>query len=367
MENIIPFKIQEKSRHIKYDDPISESANLDYHSLLYMTRNVCLEWLFFLNNLYQGEKEIMKMEVLGVSSYEKAGQQNYGDCIIVDNGNELLIYDCGSEEHAKVVETYMEKNGYENAIFVLSHNDDDHFKGLNYLLEQGKISEIWTTLLLKYKQDILDAIGDGRKNKNALTDQILELFDNIASLSGENLKDVYEDGGIGFEIIDGVSIAGPDKEYMIERVAAKALDTTEGDQIDKESITNAMSVQLEVKISEHKVLLTGDSSYEGIKNNLANHDVIQLPHHGKQEQADKIFEEKDSETDTIYLVSDNTGNSNGGSDNMMKNSAKSHIVWNTKEKGTLKISDINLKHTIAGTGRKLGGWSESFIAGFGRN
>ena len=296
----------------------------------------------------------MEIKVLGVSGYEKAGEKNYGDCIIIDNGSELLIYDCGSEEHAKVVEDYMDKEGYDQAVFLLSHNDDDHFMGVNYLLEHNRVSEIWTILLLKYKDRILKAIGDGRKNKEHLAEQILQLFDNIASLSGENLKDTYEEGGINTEIIAGVTVAGPDIEYMIDRVVAKALDTTEGDTIDKESVTNATSIQIKVQISTHKVLLTGDSAFEGIQDNLKDCDVIQLPHHGKQLQADKIFEAKEKEVDTVYLVSDNTGNSNGGSDDMMKNSRKSHIVWNTKEKGTITVTSELLQKTLGGTGRKWG-------------
>ena len=44
--------------------------------------------------------------------------------------------------------------------------------------------------------------------------------------------------------------------------------------------------------------------------------MIQLPHHGKPATADKIFAEKIGKNQTVYLVSDNTGNSNGGSDEL---------------------------------------------------
>lgn len=295
----------------------------------------------------------MKIKLLGTKDYEKADETNYGDCIIVDNGEELLVYDCGSEEHAQKVCEYMESEGYDKATFVLSHNDDDHFKGLLYLIEEEKVSEIWTTLLLKHKTELLKAIGDGRKNRDSIANQILELFDNIAKLSGQELRDVYADMPETKEIISGVYFAGPDFDYMINRVAAKALDTRQGDSIDGESITNAMSIQLCVEIGTHKVLLTGDSSFEGIKDNLEECDIIQLPHHGKQKQAEQIFEEKELCTDIIYLVSDNTGNSNGGSDDMMNECGKGQIIWNTKEKGTINVTNENIQRVLRGT---VGAW-----------
>ena len=68
--------------------------------------------------------------------------KNNGDCILIDNGAELVIYDCGCEEHAKRVCEYMDNNGCKKAKLVLSHNDADHFDGIPYLIEKGVISEV---------------------------------------------------------------------------------------------------------------------------------------------------------------------------------------------------------------------------------
>ena len=75
---------------------------------------------------------------------------NHGDCILVDTGSKLVIYDCGCQEHAERVLAYMNKTGYTQAEFILSHNDADHFDGLPYLIEAGVISRVYTLLLLKY-------------------------------------------------------------------------------------------------------------------------------------------------------------------------------------------------------------------------
>ena len=54
-------------------------------------------------------------------------------------------------------------------------------------------------------------------------------------------------------------------------------------------------------------------------------------------QSKKIFEKNEGREDVIYIVSDNTGNSNGGSDELMKN-AMGKRIKNTKG-GTFEINN----------------------------
>ena len=252
------------------------------------------------------------MNVIFLSSqgYKDSGE-NKGDCIIIDTNSELVIYDCGCEEHANRVIDYMDKHHYSKAKLVLSHNDSDHFDGIPHLIEAGKISDVYTLLLLKYKDDLLEKINDKRITRDSLTRRISEIFANIYSLSGKVvLKDIFSDTFI----CNGISIIGPDKEYALDAVA-KRIDNRQGDTIDKETIVNAVSTQVKVIVGTKNLLLCGDSSYEAIKNKLSDFSLIQLPHHGKKEQADRIFEQKGS-VGITYYVSDNTGNSNGGSDDL---------------------------------------------------
>ena len=252
----------------------------------------------------------MKVIFLSSEGYKDSGE-NKGDCILIDTNSELVIYDCGCEEHANRVIDYMDKHHYSKAKLVLSHNDADHFDGIPYLIEAGKISDVYTLLLLKYKDDLLEKINDKRITRDSLTRRISEIFANIYSLSGKVvLKDIFSDTFI----CNGISIIGPDKEYALDAVA-KRIDNRQGDTIDKETIVNAVSTQVKVIVGTKNLLLCGDSSYEAIKNKLSGFSLIQLPHHGKKEQADRIFEQKGSAGITYY-VSDNTGNSNGGSDDL---------------------------------------------------
>ena len=200
------------------------------------------------------------------------------------------------------------------------------------LIEDGKVSEVTTVLLLRYVDDLLERIDDGRKNRDSIKRQITDMYDNIEQLSGNNLKDAF----IHTKIADGIEISGPGKDYILD-AAAKGLDTTEGDTIDGETITNATSIHAKVKLGNKYILLTGDSSFESImKEKLDDFEIIQLAHHGKKEIAEKVFEELDDNPDETYIISDNTGTSNGGSDKL---DTKGYKVMNTKDDGMLSLDE----------------------------
>ena len=288
-----------------------------------------------------------EIKILSSKNYTNSESVNYGDCILINTGSELIIYDCGSEDHANRVIDYMKKNNFNKAKFILSHNDKDHFEGIQKLLQEDKLTEIRTTLLLKYKDDILKRIDDKRKTRNSVAKNILELYNNIANLSGAPIVDVYEETA---PLCSEVSIVGPDKDYMLDTVA-KRLDGREGDTMDGETAVNATSIQVEVKIDNYKLLLCGDCSYASIEDKVYNYDAVQLPHHGKQKQAEKIFEKKADQIKTIYVVSDNTGNTNGGSDNL---NSKGHRVLNTKNSSDITINSATFSSSAIKTGRALG-------------
>lgn len=264
----------------------------------------------------------MKVRFLSAKNYSDP-KKNNGDCILVDNGSELVVYDCGCEEHAQRVLEYMRQQRYLQVKVVLSHNDSDHFDGIPYLIDNGAVSEVYTLLLLKYKDDLLDRINDQRMTRDSIASRIEEIYANIYSLSGSvALKDMFVDTFVA----SGITISGPDKEYSLDAVA-KRIDGRESDNIDKETIVNAVSTQLSVVCGRKKLLLTGDSSFAAIEEVVNIHNAIQLPHHGKLSQAEDIFAVKDNAT--IYYVSDNTGDSSGGSDDLRKNHPRGHIIYYT--------------------------------------
>ena len=275
----------------------------------------------------------MILKILSSSGYDDT-TRNYGDCLILVDDKTAVVYDCGSEEHAKRVVKCLDAHGIDKATVILSHNDSDHFNGIPYLIKEKRVDKLFTVLLLKYKDVLLDQIDDGRRNLHSIGEAIKELYDNIASLSGQvKLRDVYENTS---ELPKQLSFVGPTFDYMIQ-AAAKGLDNREGDSIDGETITNAASVQIQIKFGEKKVLLTGDCAASAIPDTekLNTYSYIQLPHHGKATHAEDIFERGYPNNDIVYVVSDNTGNTNGGSKDLNE---KGHQVKNTKKVGDIEFS-----------------------------
>ena len=91
----------------------------------------------------------MELVILSAKEYKEKGK-NYGDCIIIDDNDTCIIYDCGSEEHAERVLKYLDEKGIEKFDIVLSHNDEDHYNGIPTLLESGRVGKVYTLLVLKY-------------------------------------------------------------------------------------------------------------------------------------------------------------------------------------------------------------------------
>ena len=282
-----------------------------------------------------------EVKFLGTEGYEGIEGEWYGDCIIIFNESkkQMVVYDCGSEQHAEKVIEFMKDKQITQTDVLLSHNDRDHFDGILKLIEEKKVGKIFTTLFLKHVDAILEKLDDKRRTDKATKEHILDLYDNIAELSGNDLKDIYEDEG---ELPNGISFIGPDKDTMLELVAKAikedSITTTEG----KETLVNAVSLQIAVSMQNDKsLLLVGDASVENIVCNLKDYWFIQLPHHGKLASAEAIFkkienDEDDNIANHTFVISDNTGTSSGGSDDLMKSKVRiGKDIKNTKKDGTI--------------------------------
>jgi hypothetical protein len=75
---------------------------------------------------------------------------------------------------------------------------------------------------------------------------------------------------------------------------------------------------MKISLDNDKIaLLCGDASTEYLPS-LSDYRVVQLPHHGKLASAENVFNAINQKIigNYTFLVSDNTGNMNGGSDNL---------------------------------------------------
>lgn len=263
--------------------------------------------------------------------------KDYGDCTVIIHNNKAVIYDCGSIEHAQHAIKLLQSNGISTADCILSHNDDDHYKGFEYLIDNGYVKHFFTIDVLKYKTNILDAIDDGRKSDNSISEQIESTYDNLSALSkSTQILDIYEFSHL---LPSFITFVGPEKDYFIN-VAAKGLDTRESNTVDSTTFTNASSIQIRVSLNTTHIMLTGDCAIEAIPDSVdfREYNYLQIPHHGNEDAAEDLFDRVGRNNNITYLVSDNKGNANGGSDNLVKKGYSNHSAENTKD-GTINVKD----------------------------
>lgn len=265
------------------------------------------------------------MKLKALSHYDNDKDTRYGDCILLYDNTSLIIYDCGHTRHAQEVEKILEANSLISQVhIVVSHNDSDHTNGvielLEYLYNEQYMVTVYSSLYLKSARKVLDVLDDERRTLPATKKHILEKFDNIKEIveKAQEYGFTVKDAAVNTKVVTG-TIAGPTEDEFVE-VVAQAIEDDSVTKIEGETVMNAASVQLKCELDgAQTILLCGDASPSYL-HNLDNYEIIQLPHHGKLDDAQRIFEElKDSYSKT-YLVSDNTGSgaTSGGSDKLVE-------------------------------------------------
>ena len=313
----------------------------------------------------------MKLKALG--HYDNDIDTRYGDCILLYNDTQIVVYDCGHAKHAEYVETFLENSPSISYVYiVVSHNDSDHTNGvcglLGWLYNQGKYTvKVYTHQYLKHVDTILDKVDDGRRNRESLKEALLAEFDNIKAII--ETAESYSFSCV--EALSGTSagnctIVGPTIDEFTD-VAAKAVDNRENNKIGEgqaeETVMNAASVQLKCTFSNgENILLCGDASPDYLKN-LESYDYIQLPHHGQENDAKAIFDRLGGDAySKSYLISDNTGSAerSGGSDDVIKHMKKEKYnpPYNTKN-GIVELPKYSAVTTGVSQGRNYLGELDS--------
>lgn len=261
------------------------------------------------------------MRLKALSHYNGDTDTRFGDCIMISNSTQLIVYDCGHEKHAEAVGDFLRNNtSVKEVHIVVSHNDSDHTDGIiplmDYLASEGYETTVYTSLYLKHASKVEKLLDDGRRSKKSICNHILEIFNNIAEI----VEKAQEYGFSVKDAIKGVTLAtaeivGPLEDEFVE-VVATAIEEDGTGTINGETVMNAASVQLKFCLdNQNIVLLCGDASPQYLKN-LDSYDIIQFPHHGQYQDGVEILDcLGDASYSKKYLISDNTGSgkTSGGS------------------------------------------------------
>lgn len=265
------------------------------------------------------------MKLKALSYYDGDKDTRFGDCILLYNNNSLIVYDCGHERHEKEIENFLEANSVISCVYiVVSHNDSDHTNGiiklLEYLDNKGYTVTVYSSLYLKSARKVLAVLNDERRTLPATKEHILENFDKIKDIveKAQELGFTVKDAAINTKVSMG-TIVGPSEDEFVE-VIAQAIENDGNKKIEGETVMNAASVQLKCKLDGGQtILLCGDASPSYL-HNLDSYEIIQLPHHGNLNDAQRIFDNLEDPYGKTYLVSDNTGSgaTSGGSDKLVE-------------------------------------------------
>ena len=127
------------------------------------------------------------MKLRALSSYNGDSDTRFGDCILIYGDANLVVYDCGHDNHAKEVSAFLRTHPEINQIHVvISHNDRDHTDGIHSLLEDlsesGYSVTIYTALYLKSARKILKQFENKNRKLEPTKQHILETFDHIKEI-----------------------------------------------------------------------------------------------------------------------------------------------------------------------------------------
>ena len=275
------------------------------------------------------------MKLLALSHYDNDTDTRFGDCILVFDTFDLIVYDCGHIKHSEYVMSFLkEHREISNVHIVVSHNDSDHTAGICDLLNRLHDQKCYTVQIYAHLYDrhvgaILSAIDDGRRSRESLKDCLLEEFNHIREIKETAEKNHYRVvEALSGTAVANARIAGPTQEEFI-RVAAQAVDKRASNTVEEETVMNAASVQLKCSIDNNRtILLCGDAAPSFIRN-LNDYELIQLPHHGQLADAQDIFFKLGGDAyKKTFLISDNTGTgkTSGGSDALVEHMQKERFT-----------------------------------------
>ena len=205
------------------------------------------------------------MKLRALSSYNGDSDTRFGDCILIYGDANLVVYDCGHDDHAREVGAFLQAHPEINQIHVvISHNDCDHTDGVQSLLEdlseKGYSVTVYTALYLKSARKILKQFENKNRKLEPTKQHILETFDHIKEIveKATDLGFKTENAVIDTEFC-GCSIVGPTEDEFSE-VVAKAIEDGEVSHIEGETVMNAASIQVKCTLNgSQTILLCGDT------------------------------------------------------------------------------------------------------------
>lgn len=209
-------------------------------------------------------------------------------------------------------------------IVISTHPDQDHINGLEAVLTELEVGELWIHQPWNHNQNLANKFEDGRVTDNSLGERLKENVEKawalikLAEKNGVLVKEPFT----GLQDASGsLKILGPSQSYYeelipdFEGLPAKASEPIEkveaffaeafaavkrffatwgDDQLDDSSVTspkNNSSVITQLVVDGRRIVLTGDAGIQALEHAADQIDqclsgaslrFIQVPHHGSR-------------------------------------------------------------------------------------
>lgn len=267
----------------------------------------------------------------------------HGDCILLDFDHSKILIDCGPKSFkvrkdvlANIAKLLGERGTID--IAVVTHNDDDHIGGYEFLLDTGiKIG----TIIFNSLQDIPNIIKSAQKQISYSQDHLLrkklleERGIQVQCLTRDSVSFIHRDIKLNaitptvatLERMLNDSIIKEEKNKRQKQISSlkteeislyEALQNIQSDQDvfkSDPSITNKSSIGLVVEFGSFSGLFLGDAHAKDVLEGLKiagfekhKFDVVKLSHHGSERNTSTELLELIGESEYILCANNETNN-----------------------------------------------------------
>lgn len=263
------------------------------------------------------------------------GQESQcGDAIVLRYGNlhgdreeqTIVVIDGGFKDDGQRIVDHIKTHYDADSVdlIISTHPDQDHINGLETVIEQLTVSELWMHLPWEHNQGLADKFHDGRITDNSIGEKLKETLNKahelyeLATSKGITVREPFT--GLAHSC-GSLKILGPSQDYyeslipsfdgMPENKQAEGSEFSEAlnrafaavkrffatwgkDEITDDVTTSAKnnsSAVAQLIIDGRRLIFTGDAGIEALEHvadqldsciNPAEVSFFQIPHHGSR-------------------------------------------------------------------------------------
>ena len=271
-----------------------------------------------------------EVDVIGVGKESKSGDAiaiRWGNLSGPRNEQKVVIIDGGFRESGQDVVDHIKKYYDTDSVdaVISTHPDQDHINGLDVVIDQLSVEELWIHKPWEHNQGLASKFTDGRVTDNSLGERLRKNLeaasDLVTKAEGKGIRIIKPFIGISLYNQNELQVLGPSLDYYeslipefdgmpqaketiksvveeifgtVKTVLRKFLSVWGVDELDDEDKTSAKnnsSVITQLVLEGRRLLFTGDAGITALTHaaeqldSLSQEDqlrFIQIPHHGSR-------------------------------------------------------------------------------------